>query len=228
MPGTSETRSGRRSGFGFSSKWVMRPWRLTFRIPKPRGLLRRNRGHRHRGVGHVPAVGLQHPPVVHLVELVAGEDEHVAAAVLLEVAQALAHRVRRALEPVGALLGLLRGQHGDEARGEHVELVGQVEVLVEALRVVLGEDEDPAQVRVQAVADRDVDEAVLARDGHRRLAALLGEGEEAGAAASAEDDAQHVVHWRAHSATRRFSACQGDERRPLPPAPARASFSRFC
>ena len=35
MPGTSETRSGRRSGFGFSSKWVMRPWRLTFRIPKP-------------------------------------------------------------------------------------------------------------------------------------------------------------------------------------------------
>ena len=34
-PGMSDSRSGRRSAFGFSSNWTILPCRLTFRMPKP-------------------------------------------------------------------------------------------------------------------------------------------------------------------------------------------------
>ena len=120
----SRTRApGSRSGAGFSSKCTMRPWRLTFRIPKPPACVSAHRQHRHRGVGHVPAVGVEHLAEVHLVELVARQDQHLAAPVAHQVPHALAHGVRRALEPLGAVLGLLGREHRDEGRAEDVELV---------------------------------------------------------------------------------------------------------
>ena len=158
------------------------------------GLLGRHREDRHRGVGHVAPVRLRHLAEVHLVELVAREDEHLAAAVAAQVPHALPDRVGRALEPLGAVVGLLGGERRDEGRAEDVELVGHRQVLVEALRVVLGQHEDAAQVRVEAVADRDVDQAVLAGDRHRGLRALAREREEPGPAPAPEDDGEAVVH----------------------------------
>ena len=52
---------------------------------------------------------------------------------------------------------------------EHVEPVGLADVTVERRRVELRQHEDAADVRVQAAADRDVDEAVLAADRYCRL-----------------------------------------------------------
>ncbi|MND04858.1 hypothetical protein D3C83_253210 [compost metagenome] len=48
---------------------------------------------------------------------------------------------------------------------------------------------------MQAVADRDVDQPVLAADRHRRLRPQLGERKEARSLSAAEDDGQDfVVH----------------------------------
>src|SRR6186713_3173602 len=47
---------------------------------------------------------------------------------------------------------------------------------------------------MQTVADRNVDEPVLAANRHRRFRAVMRQGKEARSAASAEDDRQHVVH----------------------------------
>ena len=69
---------------------------------------------------------------VHAVELVAGEDQHVAGAVGVEVAEVLPDGVGGALVPVGRLVGLLGGQHLDEAAAERVELVGVGDVPVQA------------------------------------------------------------------------------------------------
>ncbi len=159
-----------------------------------RGLVARDGNDGDGGVGLVVVVGGLHLPEVALVELVAGEDEDVAALVAAQVPHALAHGVGGALEPVGALLGLLGGQDGDEAAREDVELVGLLDVLVEALGVVLGEHEDPVEPRVQAVADGDVDEPVLGPDGDGRLGADGGEGKEASAAPAAEDHRDAVFH----------------------------------
>jgi hypothetical protein len=158
------------------------------------GLVRGHRSHRHRHVRHLPAVTLHELAVVHLVELVAGEDQGLLPAVRLQVAQALPDGVGRALVPVRIVLRLLRGQDGHESGREQVELVGEADVFVQALRVELGEDEHPAQARIQAVADGDVDQPVFARDGDRGLGALQREREQARSPSAAEDDAEDVVH----------------------------------
>ena len=106
----------------------------------------------------------------------------------------LAHGVGGALEPVGALGRLLGGEHLDEAVREQVEPVGLRDVPVERRGVELRQHEDPLEAGVQAVADRDVDQPVLAAERHGRLRSHVGEREEPRAAAAAEDQRQHVVH----------------------------------
>ena len=51
-------------------------------------------------------------------------------------------------------------------------------------------------VAVDAVADGDVDEAELARDGHGRLGPLFCEGEEPRPATATENERQHLRHGR--------------------------------
>ena len=147
-----------------------------------------------RRVGAAAPVRLEHRRVVHAVKLIARQDHHVAGRRAPHVVQALADGVGRALEPVAAFLGLFGGEHADEPRREHVELVGHRDVPVQALGVELRQHEDLPQARVQAVADRDVDQPVLAADRHSRLRPFQGEGEQARTTSAPENDRQHVVH----------------------------------
>ena len=59
-----------------------------------------------------------------------------------DVADVLAHGVGGALVPVGRLVGLLGGQHLDEAAAEGVELVGVGDVAVQADAEELRQDVD--------------------------------------------------------------------------------------
>jgi len=61
-------------------------------------------------------------------------------------------------------------------------------VTVQGGGVELGEHVDLGDARVDAVGHGHVDEAVGAANGHGGLCARLGEGEQAGASASAKDD----------------------------------------
>ena len=158
------------------------------------GLVLGHGDHRHGRVGIALAVGAQHLAEVHAVELVARQDHQVARGSSPHMAQSLANRIGCPLEPVAAFFGLLGRQHGHEARREHVELVGHGDVCVEAFRVELSEHEHVPQSRVEAVADGDVDEAILAADGNRRLRAFEREGKQARPASAAQDDCQYVVH----------------------------------
>jgi len=109
----------------------------------------------------------QHRPVVHEVELVAGEDEHVGVPVVQHVREPLPDGVGRALKPVQRAGRLLGGEHLHEPAREAVEPVRVGDVAVEARRVELCEHEDPLHPRVDAVREGDVDEPVLPgkRDG---------------------------------------------------------------
>jgi hypothetical protein len=131
---------------------------------------------------------------VHAVDVVAGENQVVVGIDFTEVAGGLSDGVGRALEPVFALRRLLRGQHFDEPLREQIHPVGLRDVPVERGRVELGQDVDPFEPRMQAVAERYVDQPVLAADRNGRLRSLVGEREEARPAAAAEDEREHVVH----------------------------------
>jgi hypothetical protein len=161
------------------------------------GLVLGHGDHRHGCVGVALAVGTQHLAEVHAVQLVARQDHQVARGSPSHMAQPLANRIGCPLEPVAAFFGLLGRQHGDEARREHVELVGSCDVRVKAFRVELGQYEHVPQARVQAVADGDVDEAIFAGDGNCRLRALERQGKETRPASASQDDCQYVVHrWK--------------------------------
>ena len=112
---------------------------------------------------------------IHLVKLVTAENEVIVPRFLKEIVQVLPHRIGRALVPAGAGRGLLRGEDFDEAaRAEDVELVGAVDVLVERGGIELGEYVDAADARVEAIADRDVDQTVFAAEGNGRLGTIFG------------------------------------------------------
>ena len=64
---------------------------------------------------------------------------------------------------------------------------------MKADREELREDVDAVAAAVDAVADRDVDEAILARDGDRRLATQHGEGIKPRAAPAAEDETENFA-----------------------------------
>jgi hypothetical protein len=65
---------------------------------------------------------------------------------------------------------------------------------VEAGRLELSEDVDFVDVAVDAVRDRDIDEAVFASEWYGGFGAIGGERQEPRAATSAEDQGNYVFH----------------------------------
>jgi hypothetical protein len=123
-----------------------------------------------------------------MVEVIAREDEHVIGAHRgLDALERLAHRVGRALEELVAAVGLLRGEELHAAAPEDVEAVRVADVRVERRAVELGEHGDLPEAAVDRVRERDVEEPVLASEGHGGLGPVAREGMEARAAASAQD-----------------------------------------
>ena len=110
---------------------------------------------------------------VHPVQMIAGEDQVVIGVVPGEVACGLANRVGRPLKPAGVVRRLLGREDLDEALAEEVHSIGLPDVAVERGRIELRHHEDAADVCVEAIADGDVDQPVLAADRHSRLGPVL-------------------------------------------------------
>src|SRR5690606_719243 len=116
---------------------------------------------------------------------------------------------RRALVPVavGALLG---GHDLDELVEAPVEEApAALHVADEAVRLVLRADVDAADARIDAVREREVDDAELAAEGHGRLRAPVGELLEAAAPAAREHHRYRILR-----RDRRVPRIRGPGRRP--------------
>ena len=70
------------------------------------------------------------------------------------------------------------------------------DVAVEREGLVLGEDVNAAQAGVDAVGERDVDDAVVAAEGNGRLGAVTREREETFAGAAGQQHSECVFHIR--------------------------------
>ena len=125
---------------------------------------------------------------IHPVELIPTEHERALdAGVVDDVTQVLSHGVGRALVPILCLRCLLRGKDVDEAPPKIIETIGARDVIVQRRGVELRQHEHPPDAAVQAIADRNVDEAVLAAKGNGRLGALASQRMKARPNASPED-----------------------------------------
>ena len=138
-------------------------------------------------------VALDEGADVHPVELVARQDEHQPVGIIVEMQQVLPDGVGGPLIPLLPVGPLLRGQDLHEAGREVVEPVAVLDVAVQRAAVELGQDEDAAQIGVEAVADGDVHQPVLPAQGNGGLGPILGEGKEPSPGAPAQHDAHHVL-----------------------------------
>ncbi len=128
---------------GFSSKPITRPSRVDLDDAELAGRrLHADRQRADRQIGAAFDVPLDQLGVVHLVDVVAGEDHDVLRPLFLDGVDVLVDGVGGALIPV-LVDALLRRDDLDELAqfAAEIGLPAEVDVPVEAHRLVLGEDE---------------------------------------------------------------------------------------
>ena len=112
--------------------------------------------------------------VVLLADLVAGQDDDVFGIIAVDEADVLIDGVCSALVPVGAVCLLVRRQ-GVHTAVQTVQIprLAVTDVLVQLLGLVLCCDTNGVDIGVDAVGQREVHDAVLTAEGHRRFCRLL-------------------------------------------------------
>src|SRR6185437_14376816 len=85
-------------------------------------------------------------------------------------------------------------QNFDEFIHTHQAGPAAANVAVQAQSLILREDEDAAQIAIQAVRKRNINNAVDAAEGYCRFRAVAGEGPKAFALSAGEKDSNGVAH----------------------------------
>ena len=115
----------------------------------------------------------EHQRVVHLVDVVASQHDDVLRLGGLDDVQVLEHRVGGAAIPMLFVDALLRRHQVDglvQLRAQ--EAPAALDVAQQRVALVLRHHADAADARVDAVRQREIDDAELAAEVHRRLGAL--------------------------------------------------------
>ena len=117
----------------------------------------------------------------------------MARPLLLDRVDVLVDRVGRPRVPL-LLAAVVRRAHADELlQAARQEVPAEADVLVQRARLVLGQDEDPPEPRVDAVREREVDDPVGPPEGHRGLRATRRERLEPLALAAGQDQGERLV-----------------------------------
>ncbi len=169
----------------------MRSVASTAMTPKSTASSARHLDAAHRHVGLTFVVQLQHRLVVHLVDVVAAENDDVVRAVALDDVDVLVHGIGGAGVPFGFRHTLRGGQDVEALVALDAEEVpAALEVTDQAVRLVLRRHADAANAGIQRVGQGEVDDARLAAEVHRGLGAPVGEFHQPAAAAARE----HIGH----------------------------------
>ncbi|CCC96390.1 protein of unknown function [Azospirillum baldaniorum] len=149
-----------------------------------------------RHIGLLGDVVEQKRAVIHLVDVVAGQDQDVFRLVVAQDVQVLVHRVGGALVPGGLADALLRRQQVAELVHLAAEEVpAALQVAQQAVRLVLRQHADAAEARIDAVRQGEVDDPELAPEIGGRLGATVGQLLQPAAPAASQD--------KCHGAARR-------------------------
>src|SRR5712691_1300556 len=131
------------------------------------------------------AVLLEHAAVIHLVDVIAGEDEDEFRALAADGVDVLVDGVG------GTLIPLLRDAHLWRENFDVIAESGEgrpagANVAVQAEGLVLSKNEDAAEIRINAVRERDVDDAVERAERNGGLGAIASKRPQAVGLASGE------------------------------------------
>jgi hypothetical protein len=116
---------------------------------------------------------LKEVQIIHPVELVTAQNDVVIKWPFEEIPEVLANGIRGSLVPSCTLRGLLGCQDLDEVGRKIIKFVTSVDVTVEGSAVELRQYIDPAQAGIEAIADRYIDQPILASERYGRLRSIL-------------------------------------------------------
>jgi hypothetical protein len=105
----------------------------------------------------------------------------------------LANGVGRALVPLRTFGCLLCGQNVDEAAGKIIEFIARLNVAMQRHAVELGQNINRTQSRVKAVADRDINQAILAAEGNGWFCSVFCQREEPRSRPAAHDNGERSL-----------------------------------
>ncbi len=150
---------------------------------------------RDRDVGLALLVSVHELQIIHLVDVIAGQDHDIFGALFFERVDILIDRVGGPLVPV-LVDALLRRHDVDELAQLAAQVIApaEIDVPVEAHRFVLREHQHLAQPAVQAVREREVDDAIGTAEGDGRLRAITRQRLESRTFAPRQDDCQYAFH----------------------------------
>ena len=144
-----------------------------------------------------------HIGVVHLVDVVAGEDDHIVRVKALDEVDVLVDGVGSALVPAGLLvMALVGGQHLGAAVGlVQAPGLAVADILVQLQGLILGQNAHGVDAGVNAVAKREVDDPVLAAEGYGRFGGFLRQDLQTAALATGQKhgDAAFLLKIHGHS-----------------------------
>lgn len=133
--------------------------------------------------------------VVHLVDVVASQNDHVLGPFLFQRVDVLVNGIGGTLVPV-FVNALLWRHHVDEFTQFAAEEMTptDVDMPVQAHGLVLREDQHFAQAAIQAIGQGEIDDAVGASERHRRLGSISGQGFQPRPLATCQNDGQDINH----------------------------------
>ncbi len=110
--------------------------------------------------------------------MVARENQHIIGVVAVDEVHVLVNGVRRVLVPVGTSGRLIRRQQHAYAAVQAVQVpwLSVAYVFVEHKRLILCQDTDCVDAGINAVGEREINDAVLAAERNGGLCQLFGEG----------------------------------------------------
>lgn len=117
---------------------------------------------------------IQHLGVVHLVDVITGEDENIFGVVTLNKGDILADGIGGAGVPVTAAALLVGGQYKYAAvQPVQIPRLAVAQVFIEHQRLVLSQYAHSIYAGIDTVGKGEIDDAVFAAKGHRGLGQLL-------------------------------------------------------
>ncbi len=138
---------------------------------------------------------LEHFGVVHFVNVIAAQNEDVLRAFAADGINVLINGVRGAAIPLFADAHLRRKNFDEFAEADDGRPSG-ADVTAEAERLVLRENENAAEMRVDAIGESDVNDAVRGAEGNGGLGAVACKRPEALALTTREKNDDGIAHFR--------------------------------
>jgi hypothetical protein len=141
---------------------------------------------------------VDHPGIVHLIDVITGKDEHDLRIVASENVEVLEDCVGGSFVPICRNALLSREQFDEFIKTSVEKRPPPLDVMNQALSFVLGCDPDAPNARVNAIRQREVDNAKFSAERHGRLRTPVGKRPQARSPPTREHDSERLLRKMSH------------------------------